>query len=253
MISMNSLGSNGRLGNQMFQYASLKGIARQNGYSFCIPKSAEVNAYYDHMLFKFFVMNGVSTAYGSGEMVEEQRGFRFDPNLFYACRDNVDIKGYLQSYRYFTHIRDEILSDFTFKKQYNIEKEYDVAIHVRRGDYVQKTEFHGLCSEKYYRDAMSLFPDDTRFVVLSDDIEWCTAQKFFSNCQFNLNDYDEDLYIMTNAPMGNIISNSSFSWWGAWLNQNAGRKVVAPLHWFNPNYIPVEETQDLIPDDWMRI
>lgn len=252
MISMNNLGSNGRLGNQMFQYAILKGLSAKYGYEFCIPPSAESNPYYDHVLFTLFKMEEVNVGYTDYPTYQEQ-GFRFDENLFNNCTDNTNLNGYFQSYKYFQHINDEIVDNFSFKHNYDIDTEYDVAIHVRRTDYVGKTEYHGLCSEEYYREALSYFNPSGRFVVMSDDIEWCMRQDMFSGFDFRTATSDhEDLYVMSKAR-NNIIANSSFSWWGAWLNKNPEKKVIAPWLWFNPGYIPIEDTMDLIPSDWIRL
>jgi len=252
MISMNNLGSNGRLGNQMFQYASLKGIARNNGHDFCIPYSMEIDPFFDHMLSATFEMSSVNFGHGNFDGRNEN-DFTFDNDLFENCPDNIDLSGYFQSPKYFNHIKEEILKDFTFREKYDAENIYDVTIHVRRTDYVPKTEYHGLCSEEYYVEAMENFPVDSTFLVVSDDIEWCKQQKIFEGCDFSSdNNYKKDLYLMTKSK-NNIIANSSFSWWGAWLNQNPDKIVIAPKFWFNPNYMPIEKTQDLVPNEWIRL
>lgn len=250
MISYNSLGKYGRLGNQMFQYAALKGIAKNRGYDHVIPYSSGADEYNDHQLFQAFHMYGTLVGTHTGSMVTE-RFFHFDEELFNNCPNNVDLHGYFQSYKYFDHIRDEIIKDFTFKNKSKVPPYAYVAVHVRRGDYVNQPDFHPTCSLEYYAEAMSKFDYGTDFVIISDDIEWCKQQEVFKNCFFseNTNNID-DLYLMTQASH-NIIANSSFSWWGAYLNQNKG-KVICPAQWFGKNYAHYN-MEDLRPESWTQL
>jgi hypothetical protein len=89
---------------------------------------------------------------------------------------------------------------------------------------------------KYYQEAMKHFDDDTLFVVFSDDIDWCKSVFKGDNFIFITNEQDYvDLYLMSLCK-NNIIANSSFSWWGSWLNKNEGKKVIAPSKWFGRAY-----------------
>ena len=99
MIGYNTLGTNGRLGNQMFQYASLRGIADKHGYDFCIPPE-DHPTYADYALFLTFKMDGIKTGLVNGDTVSES-GYEFDENLFNTCPDNVNIDGYYQTEKYF--------------------------------------------------------------------------------------------------------------------------------------------------------
>lgn len=106
-----------------------------------------------------------------------------------------------------------------------------VSIHVRRGDYVGNKFYVDLFGNGYYERAMALFPDD-QFIVFSDDIEWCKQQEIFKGCAFSEgNDEITDMNMMASCKH-NIIANSSYSWWAAYLNPNLGKRVIAPKDWY---------------------
>lgn len=245
-ISFNSLGNYGRLGNQMFQYAALKGIANKINTNYIIPESN--NEMSSQQLTDIFLLNN-NVGYGITNYKQVQElDFKYDNLFIQTITDNTDIKGYFQSEKYFKHIEQDIKNDFTFKQTYSIPDKKYVSIHVRRGDYLLLQNYHPTCSIDYYKNAMTLFPNHN-FLVISDDINWCKNQEIFANCEFwEGKNIAHDLYVMTKAEH-NIIANSSFSWWGAWLNQNADRIVVAPKQWFG-NAIQ-NDTKDLYCFGWI--
>ena len=256
MISYNSLGITGRLGNQMFQYASLKGIARNNGYEFCIPHSInpEMDSKVNHQLFLAFDLKNVHVGHLNVPDIDEEH-FHFNENLYNNCPDNVNLAGYFQSYKYFQDIQDEIKLDFEFKnKQSFIDEDCSefTSIHIRRGDYLYFSDYHPLCDLSYYYEAMKIIGLKNKFLIFSDDIDWCKQQEIFSkNCLFadtrnNLN----DLYLMTKCK-NNIIANSSYSWWGAWLNNNTDKIIISPDRWFGPALN--HNLKDLRPKDWIIV
>lgn len=121
-----------------------------------------------------------------------------------------------------------------------------IAIHVRRGDYVHNAFYVDLFADGYYERAMAEFPD-SKFLVFSDDIEWCKQQEIFKNCDFSEGKTEvEDMNLMASCK-GHIIANSSFSWWGAWLSPHGG-KVVAPKKWFTDGQKRVG-----LPDSWIQL
>ena len=127
-----------------------------------------------------------------------------------------------------------------------------VALHVRRADYVGLTHAFVPLSIDYYRAAMRLFPQESHFVVFSDDPAWC--REAFKEERVEVisgNPGYADLYLMS-ACGHQIIANSSFSWWAAYLNPNPQKRVVAPKHWFGPA-LAANDTRDLIPPEWVRI
>ena len=261
MISMKRLGMWGRLGNQMFQYAALKGIATNRGFDFCIPGNPLRHGRAPHDLFSAFVLDSAVQVRPRWQLFvtrwssRKEQSHRFDAELFETCPDGTDLLGYFQSEKYFAHIRDRIRADFTFRTVVDDSSlpEHYVSIHVRRGDYVEKQFAHPLCTDAYYIAAMDRFPTGTTFVVFSDDIDWCRSQSVFSSCVFSAGrSMLEDMSLMSRADH-NVIANSSFSWWAAWLNPNPDKIVVAPTLWFDPTYLSPEQSLDLVPEAWDRI
>ena len=261
MIGFDRLGKNGRFGNQMFQYAALKGIARKNNYDFCIPSGpkTEMNFYDEenqHKLFIAFEMPDANVADNfSGAYLQESM-CKFDKKLFENCQDNINLYGFFQTEKYFKHIEDEIKKDFTFKRDW-LEpckesfdgKEY-IGLHIRRTDYVQKQNFHPLCTLDYYERALKELPD-IPVIIVSDDPEWCKNQKLFESDRFSISDSNSNIIDMCILSLCkyHIIANSSFSWWGAWLAES--QKVIAPKIWYGP--ASDNDDSDIIPNKWRRI
>jgi hypothetical protein len=187
----------------------------------------------------------------------------------------VYLDGYFQSEFFFRHERLTLLKEFSFKLQADdinkslirdILSTTSVSIHFRRGDYVNKdavAQVHGTCSLDYYETALSLLTKKYAslvFYVFTDDPEW-VKNHFISP---NINKYDivlvnnnhgvdswKDMYLMSICKH-NIIANSSFSWWGAWLNQNSEKTVIAPTRWFADEKVYAFE-KDIVPDSWIKI
>lgn len=263
MIGFNALGQLGRLGNQMFQYAALKGIAVNRGYNLCLPSSRNKNEWTDHQLnkaFKMSTLNQLNYQYiDSNRPTVVESGFSFDEKLFNECPDWVSIQGFFQSEKYFKHIRDQLLTDFEFHdnilevaKQVVSNWNKPVALHVRRTDYVTNPN-HTALSLDYYQKSLEYFDDDCEVIIFSDDPQWCLNQKIFESDRFlvsETNDNYLDLCLMTLCS-GHIIANSSFSWWGAWLSNS--QKVIAPSGWFAGSNNEHLDTTDLIPENWMVI
>jgi hypothetical protein len=203
-----------------------------------------------------------------GRNCYQERGMGFDKRMLHITGDAY-IMGYWQSYKYFedfSHIlQDEFmprdkLSPSTTKYLSKIKASNAVSIHVRRGDYVSNptaNAFHGTCDLQYYRRAIEAVEErvtDPRFFIFSDDLEWAKANLNFvypaAFVEFTDRVHEvEEIHLMGSCQH-NIIANSSFSWWGAWLNDNPHRMVVAPKQWFRN---PKINTSDLIPPDWLRL
>ena len=124
------------------------------------------------------------------------------------------------------------------------------SVHVRRGDYINLSNFHTICDIQYFKTAIDII-GDSYFVFVSDDMEW-VKQTFNDNGYIfpAFNDELLDLTLMTLCD-NNIISNSSFSWWGAYLNKTDNKRIIAPKKWFGPS--GPKDTQDLIPEGWVII
>ena len=260
MIGFNHLGNLGQLGNQMFQYASLKGIAGKHGYQYCIPKNSVVTDALGNKLrtelFDVFNLNVNIQKIETDQYLQEP-SFNYSENFVNSCPDNVSLWGFFQSEKYFKHIEKEIRKDFTFKDEIvedckNIIKDiFDdpIALHIRRGDFLINSGNHYNQSLEYYENALSKFDSDRQVVIFSDDPKWCMLQDLFSSDRFIVSESTgpyHDLYLMTQCS-DFIIANSTFSWWGAWL-ANRGN-VIAPEKWFGSNNSHLD-TKDLYPDDW---
>jgi hypothetical protein len=263
MIGFNGLGQLGRLGNQMFQFAALKGVANKNGYQYCIPPSQNKDEWKDHQLFVPFKLESISqlnVQYIDGGRPTVMEGtFSFNEKFLNECPDWVSIQGFFQSEKYFKHIEDEIRSDFEFKDEIlepckEMISQLDaspIALHIRRTDYITNPN-HTALGLDYYQKALEQFNDEP-VLVFSDDPEWCNQQELFSSDRFLIaegNSNYVDLCLMTLCS-GHIIANSSFSWWGAWLATN--NKVVAPSGWFAGSDNEHIDTKDLIPETWTVI
>jgi len=260
MLAFNHLGRLGRLGNQMFQYASLSGIAVRRGYEFGIPPSKFEDEWRSHQLFEVFELPNLSKQnikyldVGNAPVVQE-RFFYFDEVLLNQCPNDVSLWGFFQSEKYFKHIENNIKEDFTFRNHIlepckAIAAGFDnpVSLHVRRTDYLTNSANHNNLDLDYYEKALEYF-ENRQIIVFSDDPQWCKKQSLFSDDTFLITESGDntiDLCMMTFCS-GHIIANSSFSWWGAWLANS--EKVIAPSKWFGPNNVH-KETKDLYCDNW---
>ena len=261
MLSFNHLGNLGRLANQMFQYASLKGIAIHRGYEFCIPPK-EIFGQKDPMVNKdlnlydvFGLQNRNAIGLTQNQIIQE-RIFSFDEKLFNGCLDNIDLLGYFQTEKYFKHIEDEIRSDFSFNLElYDKCSEFisslsseAISLHIRRGDYITNPN-HPIQPIDYYERALKILPDDIPVLVFSDDFEWCNQQLIFNDDRFMIaqeSSVDADLCMMSMCDY-HVIANSSLSWWGAWLADS--QKIIAPKNWFGGQCID-KDVKDMKFGNW---
>ena len=284
MIGFNALGRMGRLGNQMFQYAALKGLARNIGADITIPYYPDAvddgigNMLRTELFDSFDLRVNIGLLNNGHAPVLQERQFHFDDELFRMCPDHVSLQGYFQTEKYFKHIENEIREDFTFKDDYLKPcKEYidsietpPIFLHIRQADNIGREEFHPILPISFFEDSLKNWSEDTPCFVFTDDIDWCKSQEFFQQDRFLFNDnverYDYtcmdglgnmqhsllpqvDLCLMSLCS-GGIIANSSFSWWGAWLQNDRG-KVVAPdpKKWFGTSMTHLD-TSDIVPDRW---
>jgi len=254
MLGFSKLATDGAgLGNQMFRYAALKGIASRRGLSFCIPSMEKMS--------RAFILNApIFPEFRGQTYTEISHGF--DENFVLNCPEDADLSGYFQTEKYFKHIEQEIRKDFSFRSTITEEaypSQEFIALHARRGDYTVLGNYHPLCSVEYYETALSLLDPSLPVYVFSDDPEWCKntfadARFRFVVCRerkihnvsrgFFVNMIQEDtyrraiivrddissLYLMTKATQF-ICANSTFSWWGAWLAKDKS-KVIFPKRWF---------------------
>ena len=266
MIGFNHLGRLGRCGNQMFQYAALRGIAAKNNTNFCFPYyNDEVNDGLGNMLktelFDCFKMESVSElniqSIDSQRPLVPEETFTFNEKLF-ECPDWVSLWGFFQSERYFKNVEEIIRKDFIFKDEILnpckemmdgvLEDGKVIGLHIRRKDYLTNPNHHFVGLD-YYKKALSMFDNSTNVLVFSDDPAWCHGESMFADDRFMISDNDSGYVDMCLMSMCTdfIIGNSSFSWWAAWLG-NKG-KVIAPKNWFPDQ----KDTSDLYCDGWIVV
>lgn len=260
MIGMNKLGTKGRLGNQMFQYASLVGIAKNMGYQHCIPDHSKVTWFHKHVgeniitvnhhLQHLFELNHLNGRFGiiDGDEVELHQ-HEFCEELFNECPDNTSLNGHFESYKYFENAKQELKEDFTFRENYleiaeNFHKknktDNPVCLNVRRGsDFIRVQDYHAICTEKYYFDCIEMLGKDRQYVVISDDIEWCKSVFVGNNFIFNDDNMEENFKAHVDFVIGSfcsdfIIANSTFSWWMSYLGKSKNKRVLIPDPWFGP-------------------
>lgn len=276
----------GRMGNQMFQWAFARAYEEKNGIMPCIDDSEEtLKLNHFHMsnnievvqkpllnkllrkTIPFRKLRNKLTRINYSLPTEQEEYFnKFSPSLL-SYKQNCYFKGFFQTEKYFYNVRSKLLEDFTIKKNLSkqnqlmlekIKSVNSVSVHFRRGDYTKSrvAKIFGFCSDNYYKKAIDIIAKNTKepltLFVFSDDINWVK-----NNIKF---DYDTvfvdinsgkkgvfDLELMKNCKH-NVIANSSFSWWGAWLNENPNKIVAAPTPWMENM-----EDNDLIPESWIKI
>ena len=185
-----------------------------------------------------------------------------------AVSGDCYLQGYWQSEKYFKDIESLLRADFTFQTAMtgqnqqlseHIRAVNAISLHIRRGDYVNNPSTlatHGVCSPEYYRDAIQYIASRVAqpyFFIFSDDMAWVKAQfKLDFPCQYVEHNTGSESYNdmrLMSLCQHHIIANSSFSWWGAWLNASADKIVIAPKKWFQIDKM----TQDIYPDGWVRL
>tara|TARA_R110002110_G_scaffold240307_2_gene456510 strand:+ start:2725 stop:3522 length:798 start_codon:yes stop_codon:yes gene_type:complete len=258
----------GRLGNQMFIVAATLSLARDNQDEAMfsdlisgITPSQKSQSLYKQTIFRKINFTHPSSLSGKFESIHvEPQNHRYKEIEY---NKNLFLKGYFQCEKYFCHNREFILDLFSPLEEVNnfIHKKYRdiinndecVFVHIRRGDFLKYKEYHNNLGKEYYDKAFSEFKGH-KLVFFSDDIEWCRQtfgekdENYFVDAQ---NDIIE-LYLMSKIKNG-ILSNSSFSWWGSWLNKDPGN-FVAPHQdrWFGVKNSHLNAV-DIIPNRWKKI
>lgn len=191
-----------------------------------------------------------------------------NPNLLNITGD-IYLDGYWQGERYFKDIENTVREEFTFKPISDdnnkttlekIKKSNSVSVHVRRGDYINNLEIkkvHGIDLSGYYLKAVEYINKklpNPKYFVFSDDIDWCKKNMKFGSetCYVNHNKGNkgfEDIRLMSNCKH-NIIANSSFGWWGAWLNKNKEKTIITPKKWFA---IKSLYRKSIVPNEWIKL
>lgn len=249
----------GGLGNILFSFATAYSISLKNNLKFKLYYNhqgylhTDPNKYKNNLFKNFSNVENISNF----EVVYEKQFNNYEIEI--PKNKNVFLHGYFQSEKNFIDIRENLIEhlkpskefhDFIDEKNKDILNKQSVSIHVRRGNYKNLSNYHNLLSPDYYYEALKEFKNHNIF-IFSDDIGYC--KNIFNNyeCTYIQNDFDlYDLYLMSLCNH-NIIANSTFSWWGAWLNQNKNKKVIAPSLWFGPESNC--NSKDIIPNNWIKI
>lgn len=272
----------GGLGNQMFQYAFYRKLELMgkevyldlsefnnydlhNGFElqkiFAVaPKIIPSIAVKKFRQNKFFKVLARLKLY---QRIISQSEFNFNSKYLDYSFSRYLI-GYWQSESYFAEIERQIREDFTFPSldaanqliANQIRSTNAISLHVRMGDYVNHPLHGGICTKEFYLRAIDIIKDkveDPQFFIFSNEIDWCKNNLPLANAVYvggndGENSY-RDMQLMSLCKH-NIIANSSFSWWGAWLNSNINKIVIAPAKWFND---PQINTSDLLPASWVKI
>jgi hypothetical protein len=238
MITCQSIGG---LGNQLFQIATTLALAIEHQdeaiFDFARHQPLSQGNEATHYLPTIY-RNLNNQQLPPSRFIFKEQGFGYQPIPY---QSGMMLVGFFQSEKYFSKYRQELLDIFApplqivdeLRAKYrSILDRPNCAIHVRRGDYVSRNQYNPVLRLDYYRSAIELFEPDTKFLVFSDDLNWC--KQIWSDDRFTFSEQvDEvmDLYLMSMCQH-HIIANSSFSWWAAWLNRNPHKRIIAPKTWF---------------------
>ena len=281
----------GGLGNQLFQYAMGRVLAKKNGVPFKMDISFFENyEWHEYSLDPFSIQKNIATKKEVEKLNSSNIGFLgkikkrilgagkpvvYNENSLAYNADYLNISdpayldGYWQCEKYFESEAELIQKEFRVAippSKLNadllqkIKTTEAISLHIRRGNYVNVdvvNKVHGTCSMEYYEQAIKLVAEKSKqpcFYIFSDDIPWAKENLLmpydhvFVDINDDKTDY-EDMRLMYNCRHS-ILANSTFSWWGAWLNNNPGKIVIAPKKWFND---PALAAEDLVPSRWIRI
>lgn len=250
----------GRAGNSCFQIAMSLGYARKYNYQWAVQSIPHNNESAIHRVYP-----NLPKTDSKGSRYQEhpskvcpQHGTHYDlchfdyhdipdlgPDVFFV--------GFWQSWKYFEHCKEEVKKVFELPHVAGYE-DY-VSIHVRRGDYVQHAGSFPPVTFGYIRKAMDRFPSNQKYVVFSDDINWCKENIWIADMEFSEGRNElQDLSLMASCGH-HIIANSSFSWWASYLGHNPDRIVICPSAktWFGEKSGVRQPVVDLIMPEWIQI
>jgi hypothetical protein len=253
----------GRIGNNLFQIATAASLAYDNSTDFRIipgnyytPDSCWLSDYLKQFETNILRKVKIIDQAPSNVKVYNETGFHYEKIPY---QENILLNGFFQTEKYFNKqlVRDLFQIDDSTKK-YILNKyghllnDEITSIHVRRGDYLKESDNYAVCSYAYFKKAIKYIGVQKKFLIFSNDIPWC--KKKFRGENFFFSEQESpivDLYLQSFCS-NHIISNSSFSWWGAWLNESPTKTVIYPAPWFGVAYSD-KDTKDLVPAEWTQI
>ena len=274
----------GGLGNQMFQYAFARNLSLKYNkplkidLSFLKNKNQGPNFTYRDYNLNIFDIDV------DFEIPKNEVGYLLKENALQTATTNINyvntfiqkninhnfvLSGYWQSQNCFIDIKDQIKQDFTFKNSVTKSKEYiqkmyndiiscnSVMIHVRRTDYLKHPDYYYVVDNDYIQNSTNIINtkiNSPHFFVFSDDIEWCKDNIKYKNTTFVDNTYTDHtsnyhVQLMCSCKHF-IISNSTFSWWSAWLGKSTDSLIIAPKKWYKTSSVNADE---IVPSDWLRV
>lgn len=234
------------LGNLLFQTAAMYSLALDNNLDFALDFSNHYLPLQGNNISKY--RNNLFANISQLESILPNR--YSEPDFTYTplpVIDNCVYSGYFQSYKYFDHHREKIQNLFRLEPVFSYNYDW-TCVHVRRGDYLKFPDVHTICSKEYYQEAMDLIGG--KFIFVSDDMEW--VKKNFAGPNITYSIFNDDLldFKLMSYCNNNIISNSSFSYWAAYLNKNKNNRIIRPSRWFGPNG---PSSKDICPPEWITI
>jgi hypothetical protein len=257
-VSINTMGG---LGNMLFQIATAYSISKRDNMNLIVDSTNHHGAHYSISKYMNNILRNIKfsekslnyTCYG-------ENGHNF--NQLPKFDSDIKLIGYFQSEKYFINHRDEIINLFSpthdilkkiNDKYCDVLKNNTTSLHVRRGDFLGISDFHPILPIEYYKDSINLIDNENIVLIFSDDINWCKSNFDFINKKIFIDDLEdfEELYLMTMCK-NNIIANSTFSWWGAWLNENSEKLVISPKIWFGKSLQHLK-TDDIYCQNWIKI
>ncbi|MBL7966764.1 MAG: alpha-1,2-fucosyltransferase [Prolixibacteraceae bacterium] len=253
----------GRIGNNLFQIAAAASLAYNNNSDYKVipgdyltPGGKWLSEYLKQ--FETNILRKVPFTEQKPEnpVIYKEKDFSYSPIPY---SENLLMQGFYQSEKYFNpkivqdlFEIDQNTKQHIFGKYGHLLKEEITSIHVRRGDYLKSSDNYAVCSYNYFRDAINYIGKDKKFLITSDDIAWCKSKFKGENFYFSEGESAiVDMYLQSMCT-NNIISNSSFSWWGAWLNKNPNKIVIVPQPWFGIAFRN-KNTRDLVPESWTKL
>lgn len=270
----------GGLGNQMFQYALYRQMKRfsENVY-------LDLSFYHSNQKLRKFELDIFNISYDviDEKIAKKYRGYGYNDSLIEKVKryffhernhlykdlitefqpqiftmDNIYLSGYWQNEKYFSEIVEEIQEVYKLSIDGELAEEIlnrnSVSIHIRRNDYLysHNSKIYGnICTNEYYQSAIKYINDHVEnpfYYIFSDDISWVKDNLIMANSLVVEHKEDEDHMDMQLMSLckHNIIANSTFSWWGAWLNSNKEKIVIGPKKWFSNH-----DHVDVLPSDWI--
>jgi hypothetical protein len=253
----------GGMGNQMFQISTAVALARRNNDIAVFDPSSRYLPLQSRQCYKCDPYEENVFRNINFSKIESISNLYREPKFSYSeilYIKNMMLHGYFQSEKYFVDFKEDIIDLFAPSEKNNkyIDEKYGkilqensiTSVHIRRGDYLKFSNTHPACTREYYASCFESLPADTSYFIFSDDPVWCANN--FKSDKFHIISGEEDyidLYLMSKCE-NNIIANSSFSWWAAWLNKNNNKRIFSPKKWFGAAG-PSDDT-DIIPKEWEK-